>query len=203
MFSSSFYSQPNNVAHLLSFATINRVLKEYPHLRILFLSYIGALALFFFFGPQFFHSLVAPLGIGGIFIVGMMYSYSFTLSLGALLLPAFLNDFSPLVIAIFGGLGGTFADITMFQLVKSNLKQEMKALGKTNFMKAVRKLPLMKFEWFRDVLGGILIASPLPDEIGIAVMASTHLSENAFRIIALIANVAGIYILVTAAAAIY
>jgi hypothetical protein len=132
-----------------------------------------------------------------------MYSYSFTLSLGALLLPAFLNDFSPLVIAIFGGLGGTFADITMFQLVKSDLKQEMKALAKTNFMKAVRKLPLMKFDWFRDVLGAILITSPLPDEIGIAVMASTHLSENAFRFIALIANVLGIYLLVTAAAAIY
>lgn len=179
------------------------MLKEYPHLRILFLSYIGAIALFFFFGPEFFHSLVAPLGIGGLFIVGMMYSYSFTLSLGALLLPAFLDQYSPLVIAIFGGLGGTFADLTMFQLVKNNLKQEMKALGKTNFMKAIRKLPFMKFDWFRDVLGAILIASPLPDEIGIAVMASAHLSENAFRLIALVANVVGIYLLVTAAAAIY
>ncbi len=179
------------------------MLREYPHLRIIFLSYVGAIFLFFILGPQFFHSLVDPLGIGGIFIAGMMYSYSFTLSLGALLLPAFLNDFSPLVIAIFGGLGGTFADITMFQLVKSDLKQEMKALAKTNFMKAVRKLPLMKFDWFRDVLGAILITSPLPDEIGIAVMASTHLSENAFRLIALIANIAGIYLLVTAAAAIY
>jgi hypothetical protein len=184
-------------------ATITRMLREYPHLRILFLSYICAIVLFFFLGPEFFHSLVAPLGIGGIFIVGMMYSYSFTLSLGALLLPAFLDQYSPAVIAIFGGLGGTFADMTMFQMVKNNLKQEMKALAKTNFMKAVSKLPLMKFDWFRDILGAILIASPLPDEIGIAVMASAHLSENAFRLIALIANVIGIYLLVTAAAAIY
>ncbi|MBX9694909.1 MAG: hypothetical protein K2Z81_21150, partial [Cyanobacteria bacterium] len=97
------------------------MLREYPHLRIILLSYVAAILLFFLLGPDFFHSLVAPLGIGGIFIVGMMYSYSFTLSLGALLLPAFLDQYSPGVIAIFGGLGGLFADMTMLQLIKSNL----------------------------------------------------------------------------------
>ena len=179
------------------------MLGQYPHLRFIILSYVGALVLFFILGPNFFHGIVQPLGIGGIFIVGMMYSYSFTLSLGALLLPAFLDQFTPAMIAIFGGLGGTFADLTIFQLMKTDLKKELKGIAKTNVMKAIRKLPLIKHEWFRDILGAILIASPLPDEFGIAVMASTHLSENTFRLISLIANVIGIYALVSAAALIY
>lgn len=177
--------------------------KHYPHLTFVLYSYVIAVLLFLLLDHQFFHQLVTPFGIGGIFVVGMMYSYSFTIGLAALLLPAFLEHFSPGVIALIGGLGGTFADTTIFRLFKGNLKKEMKALGGTKFMKSVAKLPLMNYRWFRDALGMLVIMSPIPDEIGIAIMASTHLSENTFRILSFIANVAGIFLLVTAASVIY
>jgi hypothetical protein len=143
------------------------------------------------------------MGMGGIFIAGMMYSYSFTISAGALLLPAFLGQYSVATIAILGGLGGTFADIVIFRQLKGNLKQEVRSIGATGFMKAIKKIPLFRLNWFRDVLGFLVIISPLPDEIGVAIMASTHLSENTFRVISLIANIIGIYLLVNAVSGIY
>jgi|CXWL01.1.fsa_nt_gi hypothetical protein len=179
------------------------VIKNYPHITFILYSYVIAILLFLLLGHQFFHQLVTPFGIGGIFIAGMMYSYSFTIGLGALLLPAFLEHFSPGVIAVIGGLGGTFADATLFKLFKGNLKKEMKRFGATKFMKLVSALPLMNHRWFRDVLGFLTIISPLPDEIGIAIMASAHLSENMFRLLSLIANIVGIYLLVSVASVIY
>lgn len=179
------------------------MIKNYPHLTFILYSYVVAILLFVLLGDKFFHQLVTPFGIGGIFVAGMMYSYSFTIGLGALLLPAFLEHFSPGVIAVIGGLGGTFADATLFKLFKDNLKIELKRFGATKFMQTVAKLPFMNHRWFRDILGMLVIISPLPDEIGIAIMASAHLSENKFRLLSLTANIAGIYLLVSAASIIY
>ncbi len=141
--------------------------------------------------------------MGGIFIVGMMYSYSFTIGFGALLLPAFLAYYTPETIAIIGGLGGTFADITLFRLFKGDLKKELRSLGATKFFKLISRLPFMGVRWVRDVIGFLVIVSPLPDEIGIAIMASAHLSENSFRVLALVANVLGIYFLLSVVSGIY
>lgn len=179
------------------------MIKNYPHLSVVLYSYLGAILLFVLLGHDFFHELVTPFGLGGIFVAGMMYSYTFTIGIGALLLPAFLMSYSPITIAIIGGLGGTLADATIFRLFKGNLKVEMKRFGATKFMKSIAKLPLMNHPWFRDVLGTLVIMSPLPEEIGIAIMASTHLSENTFRVISLCANIVGIYLLVSVAGLIY
>lgn len=179
------------------------MLKNYPHLSFLGISYTFAILLFLFIDHDFFRGLVEPLGLGGVFIVGMMYAYSFTISFGALLLPAFLAYFSPETIAIIGGLGGTFADITLFRFFKNDMKKEMRMLGATKFFKALGHIPFMKVRWVRDVIGFLIIISPFPDEIGIAIMASAHLSENTFRVLSLIANVIGIYLLVSIVGAIY
>ncbi|MES2014195.1 MAG: hypothetical protein V4437_00050 [Patescibacteria group bacterium] len=179
------------------------MIKDYPRLSFIALSYILVAIFFSFFGPDFFHTLVAPFGIGGIFIVGMMYSYSLTTSLGALLLPAFLAQFSTPLIAIVGGLGGTFADVTIFRLIKGDLKKEIKRLGATKFMKKMLRIHIVRHPWFRDTAGILLIMSPLPDEIGIAIMATTHMKENTFRLISLIGNTVGIYCLVSLVAPIY
>lgn len=180
-----------------------RVFRKYPHLSFVVISYVGAILLFFALGADFFHELVKPFGMGGAFVAGMMYSFSFTTSLGALALPAFLDQYSVATIAILGGLGGTFADITILKFVRGNLKKEMKAIGATKLLKRIRKLPLMHWGWFRDALGFLVIISPLPDEIGVAIMASTRLSESTFRVICLIANILGIYLLVSAVSALY
>lgn len=179
------------------------VLKHYPHISFVVFSYIFAVFLFLVLGSAFFHSLVLPFGIGGLFVAGMMYSYSFTIGIAALLLPAFLDQFTPVMIALVGGLGGTFSDVVLFKLFKGNLKKELKRLGATSFFKSIGRLPLMRARWFRDILGALVIISPLPDEVGIAIMASAHLSENAFRVISFVCNVIGIYLLVSAASVIY
>lgn len=175
----------------------------YPHLTTVVASYVLVAILFLILGPDFFHALVTPLGLGGVFVVGMMYSYSITTSVGALLLPAFLALYTAPTIAIIGGLGSTFAGITILRAIRGNLKSEMQRLGATALMRWAGRLPLMRHDAFRDIIGILVIMSPVPDEIGIAIMATTHLSESSFRVLTLIANIVGIYVLVATLGVVY
>ena len=179
------------------------VIEHYPRLTTIFLSYIAAFLLFVLLGPDFFGQFVMPFGIGGIFIAGMLYTYSFTISLGALLLIPYLAHFSPATIAAIGGMGSAFADITIFNFIRHNLHAEVKKLSNSKILKAVGAAPLVRQRWFRDILGFILLASPIPDEIAIAVLASTKIKEDAFVFVAFIADVLGIYALVSVASFIY
>lgn len=174
------------------------MLKKYPHLTYLVLSFVLAFALFFILGSEFFESLVAPLGTFGIFFAGMMYAYSVTASTGAILLPSFLGQYSIATIAIIGGLGGMVADVLILRFIKGTLHHELILLSKETFFKVIKKLPLVRREWFRDIVGIIAIMSPLPNTIGVAIMASTHITEDSFHLISLAANIVGIYLLVSA-----
>ncbi len=52
-------------------------------------------------------------------------------------------------------------------------------------------------------MGALVIASPIPDEIGIAIMSSAKIDTVSFALLTFIADVLGIYALVSAASLFY
>lgn len=180
------------------------IFKHYPHLTTLLFTYIAATVLFILIGPAKIHAFVDPWGIGGVFIAGMMYATSFTAAAAAFILPTFTFDYSPATIAIVGGIGTTLVDVTLLHLVRSDLKAELKKFGALPTIRAIRKeMPLLKKKLFRNALGLFVIALPVPDEVGVAFMANTNISEANFRIISFIVNVLGIYALVSVVGVLY
>ncbi len=175
------------------------MLKHFPRLTTVALSYLAAFLLLTFLGHDVFEDLILPFGIFGIFVAGMLYTYSFTASIGALLIVAIANDYSPGLIAVVGGIGSLVSDVTIFKLVRNDLHKEVARIGRAPLMKRLGATPVFRERWFRDALGALVVASPLPDEIGIGIMASTKIKEDAFLYLAFIADMVGIYVLVTAA----
>lgn len=51
--------------------------------------------------------------------------------------------------------------------------------------------------WFRDLLGAIILASPFPDEIAVALMSTTKIRTETFIWLTFIADTVGIYLLVS------
>lgn len=173
--------------------------RHFPRLTTVFLSYLAVALFLSFLGPEFFEELILPFGALGIFIAGMLYTYSFTASIGALMFLAIAHDYSPGILAVVGGLGSLTSDMVILKFIKNDLKKEVNKLGHLKIVKMLGATPVLKERWFRDVLGAVVIASPLPDEIGVAILASTKIKEDAFIYLALIADMVGIYLLVTAA----
>ncbi len=169
--------------------------RNYPKLSAVLLSYIIVFGLFAVIGPQDVHHLVEPLGIGGIIVAGALYTYGFTASLGAVLLIAITPDHSPFLMAFLGALGATAADITIFKFLKGNLRSEVLRIAKFRPIRLVLNSKLMRARPIRALVGFLVIASPLPDEIGVAFISMTRMQISQFRLVCFAANFVGVYAL--------
>lgn len=173
------------------------MIKKFPRLTTVFLSYIAAFVVFALLGVGFFNSIVTPLGVVGIFLAGLLYTYSFTTAIGAILLIPFALHYPAGVIAVIGGLGSLFGDLTIFRLIRHDLNKEVQHIASSPIFKRLGVMPLIREHWFRDIAGAVILGSPIPDEIGIAIMSSAKIDTASFVLLTFIADVVGIYGLVS------
>lgn len=176
---------------------------HYPKLSAIALTYPVALFIFAAIGPEAMHLVVEPFGIGGILIAGALYTYGFTASAALFIIPAFLPDYPVIMIALLGGLGATLADISIFRLLKGNLKKEIDRVRKIPSVKRVMSTPLLRLKSVRNLVGFLIIMSPFPDEIGVTFLSMTKMDESTFRVVSFAANVLGVYLLASAGTLVY
>ncbi|MBU6310865.1 hypothetical protein KGO06_02970 [Patescibacteria group bacterium] len=179
------------------------MLSQYPKLTAILLTYPLAYFLFAAFGYDTVHAVLEPFGIGGVFIAGSLYTYGFTASSALFIIPAFTPDYSPVFIALVGGIGATVADLTIFKLLKGNLGKEIDALRKIPAVRRMLESRAMRPALVRDLAGFLIIMSPFPDEIGVAFLTLARVNDATFRIISFTANVIGIYLLASAGVLLY
>jgi len=97
--------------------------------------------------------------------------------------------------AFFGGLGAVAGDLIIFRFVKDNLSEHII----TAFENIRQKKFLLFFNrerrpigWLLKILGAIIIASPLPDELGLLILAGIKLRYHHFFILSFFLNTVGI-----------
>ncbi|MCE9541018.1 hypothetical protein K8R03_00475 [Candidatus Kaiserbacteria bacterium] len=102
-------------------------------------------------------------------------------------------------LALVGGFGAVCGDLMLFRFVRSRLVEHiLKAAlspGVRRFGRAVAAGP---FFWLGPVCGALVIASPLPDELGLLMMGLSHIRLGYFILIAFVANAGGIYLMALA-----
>jgi uncharacterized membrane protein YdjX (TVP38/TMEM64 family) len=106
---------------------------------------------------------------------------------------------SPIEIGLIAGLGAVIGDLTIFRFVKDDLIKEIKPLYKRlggNHL--AHALHSKYFSWTLPVVGALIIASPLPDELGVGLMGISKLKTYQFVIISFILNALGIFLVVSA-----
>lgn len=173
---------------------------KYKNLTILFISILFA---FFLSRYEPFHNLLLNLGTFGYigaFIAGILFVSTFTVATGAIILLVLAEKLSPLEIGIIAGLGAVIGDFAIFRFVKDSLAQEVTSLYE-QFDKEhhVRRVLHSKyFGWSIPVIGAIIIASPLPDEIGVSMMGISKMKTYQFLLISFILNATGIFLIVSA-----
>ena len=143
---------------------------------------------------------VRDLGVMGSFLAGMFYVSIFTAAPAAVVLLELTQSMPIWVVAFWAGLGGLFGDLIIFQFMKDNLAEDIKWVLKVTGHKRLfyifrRKL----FRWFVPFIGAIVVASPFPDEIGLAIMGLSKMKLKVFIPMAFILNFLGIYFIVYAA----
>jgi hypothetical protein len=99
-------------------------------------------------------------------------------------------------LALFGGLGAACGDLLVFRFVQSKLVEYLlSVVFRPSFIRTVERISRGPFWWLGSLLGAAVIASPLPDELGLLLMGLARISMWQLIPLALAANTIGIYLI--------
>jgi uncharacterized membrane protein YdjX (TVP38/TMEM64 family) len=174
-------------------------LKRYPKLSLLILFMIAA---YFIFSNQIVQNFVSNLGDFGypsIFIMGLLFSFGFTtpISVGFFVVS---NPDNIFLAAILGGFGALISDLLIFKFVRFSFIDEFHKLEKSKIITktsdAISSTLTKKMKlYLLYAFAGLIIASPLPDEAGVIMLAGlTKINALSLSVISLIFNSLGIFI---------
>ena len=175
---------------------------RYPKTALLIITIIIACIIF---KNPFINEFVGSLGnlsYFGVFIAGVLFAFGFTAPFAAGFFIT-LNPSNILAAGIVGGLGALLSDLFIFSFIRISFEDEFKRLGKTKLIKKTETSIERNFgkklkNYLIYALAGFLIASPLPDELGVIMLAGlTKIKVDILAIISFILNTTGIIILMS------
>jgi hypothetical protein len=132
----------------------------------------------------------------GVILAGMFFTSAFTTVPSIVVLGTIAKTTPLLVLVILGGMGAMLGDYIIFSFVKDRVSDDVDYL--LSFPKNRRFFAIFKtrlFRFFVPFLGALIIASPFPDEIGIAMMGLSKVKKSIFFLLSFIFNGIGIFII--------
>lgn len=172
---------------------------RYKNITIFLLSIILAIFISRFEAFHTFLLNLGNLGYLGAFIAGILFVSTFTVVTGAVILLVLAEKLSPIEIGIIAGLGAVVGDFTIFRFIKDNLLEEItpfyNRLGGSHLTAVLHS---KYFSWTLPVFGALIIASPLPDEVGVSLMGISKMKTYQFLFISFILNALGIFLIISA-----
>ena len=142
---------------------------------------------------------IGSLGYLGAFVAGICFVSIFTLAPASVVLFNLANQLNPLEVAIVAGFGAVFGNYLIFRYIKNTVYRELKPLFMHHGAKPLIKLfKSPHFAWMIPILGAIIIASPLTDEIGMDLIGLSKIKTWQFLVITFLLNTVGIFLVIIA-----
>ncbi|HLC39578.1 MAG TPA: hypothetical protein VJJ76_01720 [archaeon] len=147
---------------------------------------------------------IGDFGYVGSFIAGLLFTYALTTA------PATAAIFvlgktlqTPFIIAVIGATGAVISDYLIFRFVRDRLLNELKTTGEEILGRGIHFSvnPNGLAAKVIPILAGLIIASPLPDELGAALLGAAKIRTRVFIQYAFIFNLIGIFIIASLGAA--
>ncbi len=137
---------------------------------------------------------VKGFGVWGTIVVGVFFTSIFTTAPAIVALAAIAAETgAPLQTALFGAIGAVIGDIFIFRFVRDSIAEDFMYILKQGPKERLQHFFKLKFfRWTLFMIGGLIIASPLPDELGIMLMGITKIKTLAFIPISFVFNFLGI-----------
>jgi hypothetical protein len=172
-------------------------INKYPKLLLFIVSVIVVYFLFSGLLYELLHNALLFLGYFGTFLAGLLYPYSFTTAAGTAILLILAKEQNILLAGIIASIGALISDIIIFFFVKYSFGNEVQTLSKESAVQTLSRLIPDSFRaYLLATFACILIAAPLPTEIGILLMTSVKkISTKKFVVIVYILHVSAIFVI--------
>lgn len=170
---------------------------RYPKLTLFIATVL--LVYFLFSGILYepLHNVLMYLGYFGAFLAGLLYPYSFTSAAATAILLIIAKTQNVFYAGLVASFGALMSDLAIFFFVKFSFSAEVQKLSKEPAIQRLSKLirPSIRVPLI-VALASVLIASPLPTEIGILLMTSVKkISTKKFAVIVYVLHVSAIYVI--------
>lgn len=175
---------------------------QYPKLLLLCASFLTAYVLYYAGAFDVLPGLMKGYGYISMFFAGMLLCLGFTAPFGVFVVVEMAPDVNPFLAALIGGAGGLCMDLILFEAARLSFREELHRLASTGwFRKAIKLLYHESVsdrlrEYFLWVFAGFLIASPLPDEIGLAMLSGVAtIDVRKLAVMCFVLDVLGIFVI--------
>ncbi len=99
-------------------------------------------------------------------------------------------------VALFGGIGALIGDLIIFRFIKDSLSEDIRLfMGKSGWRRLTAVLNVRLVRWMVPLIGALIVASPLPDEIGLTMMGLSKMKTSVFIPLSFLLNFFGILII--------
>ncbi len=186
--------------------TVKKVQKfEWKYRNLILLAASITLS-YFILRAKFVTAVISGLGtIGylGSFIGGLFFSYGITTPPAVVALFLLSEKLNPFIVAATGAAGALISDYIIFRFVRDRLLEELKTASEElklripHLQLRVKRSKL--FKWIIPTVAGLIIASPLPDELAAALFAVVKYDPKKFALFSYISNFFGILAIAYAA----
>ncbi len=192
------YKKSFKLLNSFRFMNFRHIKIKYP--KLLFLILTISLGIFILYEAKYYsplHTFIVSLKYFGTFLGGFFYSYGFTAAPATAILLIIAKEQNLILAITIGIMGAVLSDFLIFSFIRHSFMNELNKLKQEKFLKKLRKGEKQLFgrykKYFFLILSSFFIASPLPTEIGIAMMASVkNISLRKFLIIAFFLHGLGI-----------
>lgn len=169
----------------------------YPKFLLLFITLI--LAYLIFAGRTYppLTEFILTSGYLGAFIAGALFAYGFTAAPATALLLLISKQQNLVAAGLIAGIGALVADLLIFSFIRVSFADEIRHLSNEKVIKTFNgHIPLRIKKYLLPVFAGFIIASPLPDEVGVTLLAAyKKMSFELFTILSYALNTSGILVI--------
>lgn len=143
------------------------------------------------------HSIL-PLTFVAEFISGLFYTSFLTSPIAVAMLIVLATDSNPIILALLAGAGSVVGDLIIVKILRKDLSKDLNLASHQLHIDRINKiLGKFKLDFIVPFMGALIIASPLPDELGLMMLGASKLKYHQIAIISYILNTAGILLIVT------
>jgi hypothetical protein len=161
---------------------------------------LGLMFFVTFAKTSFAHEIIEQfqgLSYVGVFVAGVFLPSLFTAAPAVVLLYGFANELNPYLTATVAGAGAMLSDYMIFRFFKDKVFEELQPV--LAYFRGTRLAALFRtpyFGWMVPILGMFVIASPLPDEVGLGLLGASRIKPWQFFALAFALNATGILVVV-------
>lgn len=180
---------------------------QHWHYKNTTLLIVSAIVFLFLANTPFAKTFIAQIGewgyVGAV-ITGIFFVMTFTAAPALIVLYYLAERLNPIELALLAGFGSVLGDFIIFNFLKDKVFEELEPIiTKISQRPFVHIFKSPYFTWLTPVIGAIIIASPLPDELGVTLLSASKLKKWQFILLTFILNSVGLYLVIIGAHAIF